>query len=616
MEGVGGGKIATGSSQRGEGSWQRFIRYAARLVKDRVLVGVTLVGVLMVAPSAWDPWGLQAFLFLKLLVLLLALLAGIWYLLREPVAFPRSRSVAISIVGFAVFLAAAAIASRAPAVAWLGSSSRQLGVLTWLVHGMVFLVGVNLGRSAGSLRSAATWLSAGLLVAAFFGALEVVGLEPFELNQVFVGRLQSVFGNPAILAAYVTLALPLATGAAIAGHNRWLTTAAAVAGAVMLVLAGTRGAWIAAALAAILVVGRVAFVKGPGRLALTVGAAAIAAVTAFTFATGRWSTVQRAFEGRLATWAVAADVIADNPLGVGAEGFATEFAEHVDEAFVLEYTRDFVTDRAHNGLLDVGLTAGLPGAFAYLVLIGGVIVCVWRTVRRLDDPLAAGLAMSVLTYLMQQQAFFQLAIIDGAFWLLTGLLVARAAPLATWRVAYPLRVLALVLVAMLISYSVLGVAADRLDRYALTAHPADATAQLTRAADLRPADAVHYLIAASILREVPDATLVSSGVELVERGLRWAPEDELLLTAKVNLLFQVHRLTGESQPLDEAAAVLAGILARDRTNGEVFLKLGTLAYYRRDFEQAEVNWLEAARLMPHQAAPRDNLEILRRELQP
>ncbi|MDH5373431.1 MAG: hypothetical protein OEX97_10850, partial [Acidimicrobiia bacterium] len=156
--------------------------------------------------------------------------------------------------------------------------------------------------------------------------------------------------------------------------------------------------------------------------------------------------------------------------------------------------------------------------------------------------------------------------------------------------------------------------ADHFDRNGLGATSyKEALEAFESAAALRPEATIHYFIAGSVLRDAPDPELVRSAIDLTDRGLRWAPDDQLLITAKVNLLLQEHRLTDSFEPLDAAQPLLEETLARDQTNGEFYLKLGTLFYYRGDFDSAEENWRRAAGLMPHREAPQRNLAILAEE---
>jgi hypothetical protein len=531
-----------------------------------------------------DPGGLQAFFVLRLFTVAVGVVVGTAHLVRFGVNVPGSRVV---IGGAALLLGALGVSGAVggePAVAWLGASARQMGVITWLVFAVAGIVGLSLldeddRRLDRVLHIVA---AASILWLAFVALLETSGSPIVEPSQAFGDRVQSTFGNPAVLGAFLCLALPLAAVGITRRRDRLLSAAAVAAGAWLLVSSGTRGAWMGIAVAVVSAAVVVLRSRRFGRVGLAGAIAALVVVVALGAAGGRWSSALGSAEGRLGTWQVAGDVIADSPvLGVGPEGFATAFAEHVDDDFVIRYSRDNITDRAHNGLIDLTVTSGALGLAGYLVVCGGVAVVVARALRRRDPPDWMGVAMAgaVAAYLVQQQAFFQLAAVDAAFWLVAGMLAARlGASRAVEKPGRAIAVAAAAVATLFALYAALGVVADHYDRAALRADGFDD--QLTRfetAAALRPVDAIHATMAVERLRGVTDRDAIDRQLDLLDRAARWAPDDGTLVLARSEVLVAAHEAYGDAASLAEAGALLTGLVARDTTNGQALLRLGQIA---------------------------------------
>jgi O-antigen ligase len=579
-------------------------------------------GLVGASAMVMDPFGIQAFLLARLLVASSALLLAGVLMWKLGVVLLKSRLVGGAGLALLAALLTSGLVSRAPAVALLGASGRQLGVMAWFMFAVAFMVGGSLyepteGRRL--LRVLVVSFAVAILWVGLVALFEVAGRPLVTPSQSFGGRVQGTFGNPAVLGSFLALALPIVVMGVVERVGAWLAVPAAVMGLWLLVVSGTRGAWLG-------IGAGVAFVAlslaRPGnsrqRLRRTViASAAVAAVLglgALTLLTGRWGSAGAGIEGRVATWGVGVRVVAANPwLGVGPEGFATAFAETVGDHFVIAYTRDQVNDRAHNGLLDLVITTGLAGLVPYVVVIGGVLFLLVRSGKGGGQygGLTLGVGAAVVAYLVQQQAFFQLPVIDLSFWFLVGILANQLGfvrPVGRHRV---LAALAIVVSGLSVVYGILGVAADHADRQAFGAgSTARSLDYLEAAARLRPVDSIHPLLAAALLKgeEAPDQ--LDRVLCLHDRALRWDRDDGVLIVSKAGLLVSRYEATGDTAALGEAEVMLRGLIERDHTNGEALLRIGAIRYYVGDFAQARAFWLEAARLMPNRQEPLDDLAAL------
>lgn len=196
------------------------------------------------------------------------------------------------------------------------------------------------------------------------------------------GRLQSVYGNPGILAGMLIVGFPLTLSFALsdrarAGRLAWSVGTTVILGGML--LSGSRAALVAAAVAAAFiaialrrwwllaltgaVVGTVGLLLAAGTLD---GPPALARFQEGLLGTG---TGIRSLRRRMLIWSVALDLIAQRPL-VGWGG--SQLRHHQHSGF----------NRAHNAWLDAWLDGGLLAAVAMLVVAALVLRRAWGTAAR------------------------------------------------------------------------------------------------------------------------------------------------------------------------------------------------------------------------------------------
>lgn len=577
-----------------------------------------VVGLIVSSAVVVDPFGFQAFLLLRYAATLIVLLAATIVMWRQGVSVPKQRGARVAIPVFLVLLLVSSLFARAPVVAVLGAAGRQLGWFAWVVFAVAFVAGLSLFERSEHRRVERALLlgfSSAIIGVGAIGALELVGAPVVGVDQQFGSRLQASFGNPAVVGAFVVLAFPIVIGGLVARWLPVLTGIASVVGLALLIFSGTRGAWVGLMAGVIFVAISVGYRQGRSKAVLVgVGVGVIVALVGVTALTGRWATVLPDAEGRVATWKVAGTVVANHPIvGVGPEGFTTAFAETVDDDYVIRYTRDDSVDRAHNGILEVGTTTGIPGAVVYVLLLGAVVVVAWKaaTVGEGVRPVIVGASAGVIAYLVQQQVFFQLAVLDVSFWLVVGLLTLTVG-LASPRRRMPVLAFAMISAAVVVAvYAVIGVFADHQDQTALGSADADhAMAILESASSLRPSDDIHAILAGTIAEEVGGDRVNARAGRLVTSALVTDPTNGALILERSGLLVDAYESSGIVSALDVAQSDLEELVSRDETNGEAFLRLGAIAYYQGDRDMARKHWLRSAHLMPHRNEPIENLQVL------
>lgn len=550
-------------------------------------LGALVVGTVVAAdPSGWAPFGPAKWLVVSTLG---ALGVGLALWRRGSAAHRWSWWAWAALVAL---LTLAALVNDDVPTALLGHPDRHLGVLTWLLLWALFVAGQRLDAA-----SATTVVSATVVAALVLGGWSVVELVAGQVIDLATDtrRLTGPFGSAAMLGAAACLFAPVGAGVAFdRGRRRAWRAVAAVAAwgsLVALVGSGSRGAWLAAGAA----IGVAVVLVRPRRWLL--GAAAV--VLAVACVAPRLGDVAERSQGaasRLDEWRVATSVIADHAVvGVGPEGYRIAVAQGIDDGYERAHRRDAVLpDRAHSAPLDVALDGGILAGALHLALLGFVG---WRAVRLLrsrPSPSDAGLAVGALAYGLQQLVLFPLAELDPVFWLLSGVVVARAA--APRPVAAPARVVAtcaLVLVPIALVAGALDVAADRLAADALRTGSTD---DARRAVELRPDNVRYRLAAAVVLDRRGTIADLDRALDELDAAAHWSPRDPVVADQRASVLLDRAVSTGTDADIAAALDAWRGLVATDPHRARWQLQLGRAAALAGDTATARQAWQRAADL--------------------
>lgn len=501
-----------------------------------------------------------------------------------------------------------------PLYAWLGTPERHWGVVAWALFLLAFVAGQAMGTA--DVRTVASGVTVAMGLAGAWAVAEVLGWSPLDVAGGS-GRPGGPFGSSAYLGAFAVLALPTVAAHALDRSRRAgvrLATAVATAlGAIALVAAGARAAW-GGALVAALVLAAVRRRQFTGRRMLSTALAATGLLIAVGVATGvadrvpALATDERGgMRGRMDEWRVAGAVVIDHPvLGVGPEGYRIALAAAVDEDYEQAHGRYPLPDRAHSAVLDVAAAAGVPGAAAYLAVLGLVGACAVRAMRDGDPPITAA-AVGVVGYFVHSLVLFPVPELDVVAWLLAGIVVAgtlRAGEGLTANVPRVVPVVVAVLAVVALGAGALDIAADRASAAAL-----DRGADAERAMRLRP-DALRYRLVAARAHEVSGSTAgLETAMERLHEARALSPRDPVLGAELGRLLLDRARQTGASADVDEARRHLEALAQSDPHNAETRLRLGLARALDGDDAAAEGAWLVAERLAPRSAAASTNLAL-------
>jgi tetratricopeptide (TPR) repeat protein len=411
------------------------------------------------------------------------------------------------------------------------------------------------------------------------------------------------FGSPAYLAAVAVMLIPASVGLACdpAERRSWRLAAGAAAGSGLLALglSGTKAGLVG--MGAALLVSLPAWWRSAAAHPVRAGLAAMAviALTLVSPVGGRMADLageggQAA--GRLDEWRIGMTALARRPLaGTGLEGYRIAFPGVVDAAYTRAYGREVVTDRAHSGPIDLGISLGLPGAVAWLAAAGFLGVRGWRASRM--GPLLAGLGAGVAGYFAQQLFLFPIVEGDVVLWALAGVLVAGVGPRREQPVvSKPLSWLAAALSVAALLAGALDVMADR---QAASALAADRVEPADRAAALRPDSFRYRLVGAEVARR---SGSLEQAMARIGEALALSPNDPALRSARARLLVEAAQAGGAAE-IEAAVAALRDLVTTDPNHGGHRLALGAMLAAQGAAAEAEQELLTAEFLAPGDPAP-------------
>jgi len=333
-----------------------------------------------------------------------------------------------------------------------GRYERYEGLLTLLNYGILYMLAVQVFSDYGKLsRLNKTITMSGLLVA-LYGVMQYFGIDPLPWTIVpFEERRSfSTFGNPDLLAGFLVLAIPIALVEFMRANS---TKDNVIFGGslfllfVCLLTAFTRSAWIGAVISlfAFIAFGGRAILVNPRKIIFIIilAASVFAALAVFSISSGHdvtnlveriISTVQIA-EGsakqRIEIWKAGSKMVSDKPLlGFGPDTFRLSASRYETLEFVKTTQGATVADNAHNYIVQLVTTVGIPAA---VLLVLFFVLALFLSVKRAlqvkegERLTYLGLLAAFIGYLVH--LLFGISVIGSSavFWIICGALIAATA---------------------------------------------------------------------------------------------------------------------------------------------------------------------------------------------
>lgn len=319
-------------------------------------------------------------------------------------------------------------------VALFGFYLRYEGLFTVLTYAALFWLTVQSLNRPSDARFLCSSALAGASITSLVAIVQsLTGLGPGPDTSIgnFV-RAFGTMGSPVELGTYLAMLIPLAVHRSLDETpliGRLLAAGESLLMAAALLLTLTRGAWIAALIGVALVLllnlsRRRAFAIGS---IAAIATAALVLVLVLGFAPGRTSSLggalgsrvqsttsldQGTIGDRLSVWSDSVKLLGRRPLlGSGPDSFGLVYPSVTSR----RSTPGF--DKAHNEILQVGVTNGLLGVLAYYLILMAIIVQLWRSRR---DPVTAAMLVGLIAYEIALEAEFSWVPAAIPFWILAG----------------------------------------------------------------------------------------------------------------------------------------------------------------------------------------------------
>ena len=354
---------------------------------ERVMARLPRLCIILMTGSvlAVQPGGLFRFVWIKVLVVMIAVLAGLF----SPPGSRLPLAVKAALAACAAWIGVAMLLSDTPLASVAGRWPRYEGLLMLGVYVAVFAAGAKvLGGGAGAQRRTLLGMSlaiAGMVLCAL-AVLESAGLRPLGGSaDVRPGATLGNATDQGLIGVVITGVLA-AQGEPNQAWQAWLRRAGLLAGAAVAVLSGSR-----AALAALLVVavfGACAWMKSRSWSWPKIAAGAALAVAGIAvgvlLSPGARERLlsMGTVDGRWLLWDQTLGLVADHPLsGVGPSGYVDALPGYLGAEWARTVGDRFPADSPHSWPLQALAAAGFPLLVLVVVLIAVSLLAVVRRMR-------------------------------------------------------------------------------------------------------------------------------------------------------------------------------------------------------------------------------------------
>jgi hypothetical protein len=244
---------------------------------------------------------------------------------------------------------------------------------------------------------------------------------------------------------------------------------------------------------------------------------------------------------------------------------------------------------------------GIGAAALYVALLAIVLAAGWRVASSAAAPLV-GVAVGLTAYVAQQVFLFPIATLDVLAWMLAGMLVVGSGA-AVWSVRLgrggrlAARGVAAGVVAVLAISGLLGVAADRSARRAVTsADRSSAISAVEHSIDLRPDVVRTRLLLADLQAGASTVRGWRDAVTTVEGALVWSPRDPIVRRQLAAYRSGLAEVTGDPVDVSIALDTWLDVAADEPTCAPCQMGLGAAAALADDVVVARSAWQRAADL--------------------
>lgn len=413
------------------------MRFEAQVLRARqwLLAVALFLSATFMWPSAVEPFVLPKSTMIHLLALGLV---GLWlalvvrrrtlHLMRDPVAW--------AVAGFVLAAVVATVASSSPWTSLIGLTTRSTGLLSYSAYAVVFLTAVSTWNSDLFRLLRASALAA-LTVATGYGVLQAAGMEFISWRD----GVDSTFGNIDFAGAWVGAASALAVvtllDAQVARAWRLFAGVLLVASLAYTVLTTTSQGPVVALVAtgwaaAVMLTRDISWVHG--RRKQVAGVAAVASLILVGGVVASWSFIsgqlEQAMVERPDFWLAALRIFQDHPVvGTGLDTFGHYFPQYRPASHAVTYGI-IHADAPHSVPLSMLSNGGVLLAATHVAFVAVVGFYLVRGLRSVDGEgrlALGGFGGAWLGYQAQSLISYDVPPMAFLHWLSAGVIVAVAA---------------------------------------------------------------------------------------------------------------------------------------------------------------------------------------------
>lgn len=421
--------------------YQPYLNNKITYIED-ILWGLLFLSVSLVfTTQTMDQFTLPKLVVLRLCTL--CLLLFFCYRLVKGLIKPIPKSVLYSWLALCLLWIASTLFALHKTTALFGAYGRYNGLWNHLLFQLLFFSAATMPMDMKRLERLLKMFTLTLVVVSLYALLQSLKIDP--IHWYSFDRPGSTIGQPTILAALVSLALPFALMFFLKNHNVfWLVTALVFLITITVTLG--RGVWVAVwiclALFGFLVI---KLKKWPLKkiVVLTTALVILASGVTYIFIKNSPAFAKRlksftqlksdvAFQSRLFYYDVAIKGIMDHPLlGVGFENFNTVFPMYRSKKELPDETeafRNILPTKVHNSYLQIALTNGIPALLVYLAFLTAILVLLGRAYKNTKDHytmvVSAAFSAAIIGYLIQDISGWNEIVLSAFFWIILGFSVS------------------------------------------------------------------------------------------------------------------------------------------------------------------------------------------------
>ena len=548
---------------------------------------------LMMSPVNYDAFDLPKAIFLYLLVLIMvssyigrSLFAGEIAIKKTALNKP--------LLAFAIMMTTAVVVSPVPLVSLVGEYARYENLPTLLSYTIIAFMASQFLDTKEWINKliSASFIAFGIIT--LYGIAQSLGLDILpESMRLFEGRSRSTMGNPVFFGGYIAMMTPLLLHYLLRDERLPFISKPLIMLLLMMGFAGvvfsqTRGAWLAMAVGALVIVffHRQNLLKAAGNIAavviigfaLTLALISIGgqqqAAKQFNEITERVVSAADISQGtaasRIEIWKSSVEMIAVRPLA----GYGPDQMYLWSPAFKTlkkaQIEKNTIPDRTHNEFLQVAVNSGFPGLLVFLWIISAVVLMSARSFKSNSGLKGSAIGITAALVGYVAQGLFGVAVIGltAPAFVMGGIVAAIAAGKDPQRHIIPFKIKRNVEV-----FTLVAVFASIVAIFAFRPLIADANylngvtkagsglreqaiAALSQAVSLNPYQAQYRRDLAVALVEKgqlnEDSRLVVNGISVLEEGLRKNPHDIDLILATATAYRVYAALTNDMTIVSQA----------------------------------------------------------------